>query len=275
MNRLAEQRGIDWFRRNVITKVPFPNPGFMRDVYPGFLQLHGFVSMNLDRHIEAHRNLFLHLVKGDGDSAQKHREFYDEYLAVMDLARRVLSADRRDRVRASRPAEGRDDPSRRSRRSREDPPRRAAHGRRRERRHFRRRPDRSGAPRCASTFRPSARRIGCSPPSATTACSTARASAPRSCRASPTSCCRTTATCAAAPASARQWRRGAENQRRRAHAGRAGRHRDRGRVRAAAGPLVQLGRIIRFPPVKCSEAASCRHFLRDSSSGIRAFLITA
>jgi poly(3-hydroxybutyrate) depolymerase len=66
--------------------VPFPNPGFLRDVYPGFLQLHGFVSMNLDRHIEAHRNLFLHLVRADGDSAQKHREFYDEYLAVMDLA---------------------------------------------------------------------------------------------------------------------------------------------------------------------------------------------
>ena len=85
VNTLAEQRGIDWFRRNVITKVPFPNPGFMRDVYPGFLQLHGFVSMNLDRHIEAHRNLFQHLVEGDGDSAQKHREFYDEYLAVMDL----------------------------------------------------------------------------------------------------------------------------------------------------------------------------------------------
>src|SRR5260370_544517 len=58
----------------------------MRDVYPGFLQLHGFVSMNLDRHIEAHRNLFPHLIQGDGASAQKHREFYDEYLAVMDLA---------------------------------------------------------------------------------------------------------------------------------------------------------------------------------------------
>jgi poly(3-hydroxybutyrate) depolymerase len=86
VNTLAETRGIDWFRRNVITNVPFPNPGFMRDVYPGFLQLNGFVSMNLDRHIEAHRNLFLNLVKGDGDSAQKHREFYDEYLAVMDLS---------------------------------------------------------------------------------------------------------------------------------------------------------------------------------------------
>jgi poly(3-hydroxybutyrate) depolymerase len=85
VNDLAEQRGIDWFRRTVITKVPFPNPGFMRDVYPGFLQLHGFMSLNLDRHIEAHRKLFQHLVQGDGDSAQKHREFYDEYLAVMDL----------------------------------------------------------------------------------------------------------------------------------------------------------------------------------------------
>jgi poly(3-hydroxybutyrate) depolymerase len=86
VNILAETRGIDWFRRNVITTVPFPHPGALRDVYPGFLQLHGFVSMNLDRHIEAHRNLFHHLVRGDGDSAQKHREFYDEYLAVMDLA---------------------------------------------------------------------------------------------------------------------------------------------------------------------------------------------
>jgi poly(3-hydroxybutyrate) depolymerase len=86
VNLLAQKRGINWFRHNVISKVPFPNPGFMRDVYPGFLQLHGFISMNLDRHIEAHRNLFLNLVKGDGDSALKHKEFYDEYLAVMDLA---------------------------------------------------------------------------------------------------------------------------------------------------------------------------------------------
>ena len=86
VNRLAEQRGTEWFQHHVITKVPFPNPGFMRDVYPGFLQLNGFVSMNLDRHIEAHKQLFMHLVRGDGDSASKHREFYDEYLAVMDLS---------------------------------------------------------------------------------------------------------------------------------------------------------------------------------------------
>jgi poly(3-hydroxybutyrate) depolymerase len=86
VNKLAEQRGVDWFRRNVITKVPFPHPGVLRDVYPGFLQLNGFVSMNLDRHVEAHKELFYHLVQGDGDSADKHREFYDEYLAVMDLS---------------------------------------------------------------------------------------------------------------------------------------------------------------------------------------------
>lgn len=86
VNKLAETRGLDWFRSHVITRVPFPNPGFMRDVYPGFLQLTGFVSMNLDRHVEAHRELFRNLVKSDGDSAQKHREFYDEYLAVMDLS---------------------------------------------------------------------------------------------------------------------------------------------------------------------------------------------
>jgi poly(3-hydroxybutyrate) depolymerase len=86
VNKLAVERGLDWFRRTVITKVPFPNAGVMRDVYPGFLQLSGFVSMNLDRHLEAHRELFRNLVKGDGDSAAKHKEFYDEYLAVMDLS---------------------------------------------------------------------------------------------------------------------------------------------------------------------------------------------
>jgi poly(3-hydroxybutyrate) depolymerase len=85
VNRLAEERGTDWFRRNVITAVPWPNAGFGRKVYPGFLQLTGFMTMNLDRHFKAHKDLFFHLVKGDGDSAEKHRAFYDEYLAVMDL----------------------------------------------------------------------------------------------------------------------------------------------------------------------------------------------
>jgi poly(3-hydroxybutyrate) depolymerase len=85
VNQLAEERGIDWFRQHCITKVPPAHPGFWRDVYPGFLQLSGFMAMNLDRHVSAHWEMFNHLVEGDGDSAEKHRDFYDEYLAVMDL----------------------------------------------------------------------------------------------------------------------------------------------------------------------------------------------
>jgi len=86
VNRFAEARSIEWFRRNVITQVPWPYPGVMRNVYPGFLQLSGFMGMNFDRHVTAHRDLFHNLIRGDGDSADKHREFYDEFLAVMDLS---------------------------------------------------------------------------------------------------------------------------------------------------------------------------------------------
>jgi poly(3-hydroxybutyrate) depolymerase len=86
VNKLAEERGTNWFRRTVITAVPWPNAGHGRLVYPGFLQLTGFMAMNLDRHMNAHKELFVNLVKGDGDSVEKHKEFYDEYLAVMDLA---------------------------------------------------------------------------------------------------------------------------------------------------------------------------------------------
>jgi poly(3-hydroxybutyrate) depolymerase len=85
VNQLAEARGTDWFEHNTIMTVPFPYPGFLRKVYPGFLQLSGFMSMNFDRHVTAHQEFYHHLVDGDGDSAEKHREFYDEYLAVMDL----------------------------------------------------------------------------------------------------------------------------------------------------------------------------------------------
>ena len=86
VNQLAERRGVEWFRANCLHRVPFPHPGFGRLVYPGFLQLSGFMAMNLDRHVNAHVDMFNHLVSGDGDSAEKHREFYDEYMAVMDLA---------------------------------------------------------------------------------------------------------------------------------------------------------------------------------------------
>lgn len=85
VNKLAEQKTMSWFEQNVISHVPFPNPGFMRRVYPGFIQLTGFMTMNLDRHRKAHWDLFDNLVKGDCDSVDQHRKFYDEYLAVMDL----------------------------------------------------------------------------------------------------------------------------------------------------------------------------------------------
>ena len=87
VNDLAETRNIDWFEKNVIVKVPFPHAGFMRDVYPGFLQLTGFMTMNLERHVDAHKELFWKMVEGDGDSAEKHDQFYDEYLSVMDLTK--------------------------------------------------------------------------------------------------------------------------------------------------------------------------------------------
>jgi poly(3-hydroxybutyrate) depolymerase len=84
-NKLAMAKPIEWFENNAIQSVPLPYPGFTRRVYPGFLQLTGFMTMNLGRHIDAHKKLFRHLVGGDGDSAAQHRSFYDEYLSVMDL----------------------------------------------------------------------------------------------------------------------------------------------------------------------------------------------
>lgn len=85
VNHLATERPIEWFENSVIARVPTYYPGFMRRVYPGFLQLSGFMSMNLDRHVGAHLQLYQHLIEGDGDSAEAHRKFYDEYLSVMDL----------------------------------------------------------------------------------------------------------------------------------------------------------------------------------------------
>lgn len=85
VNRLAEKRGSKWFRDNCVFPVPYPYPGFGRLVYPGFLQLSGFMAMNIDRHIDAHFEMFKHLSEGDGESGEKQREFYDEYCAVMDL----------------------------------------------------------------------------------------------------------------------------------------------------------------------------------------------
>ena len=85
VTKLAEKNTIDWFERHVVATVPAWHPGAFRRVYPGFLQLAAFISMNPDRHMVAHRKMFAHLVRGDDDSAAAHRRFYDEYLAVMDV----------------------------------------------------------------------------------------------------------------------------------------------------------------------------------------------
>jgi poly(3-hydroxybutyrate) depolymerase len=85
LNRFAKRRGMEWFRKRCVHAVPFSYPGAGRAVCPGFLQLCGFMSMNFDRHVNACVDLFNHLCEGDGDAAEKHRRFYDEYLAVMDL----------------------------------------------------------------------------------------------------------------------------------------------------------------------------------------------
>src|SRR5262245_27438279 len=85
VNELAEKRGTDWFRRTVLTNVPWPLRGSVKEVYPGLLQLSGFMTRVDGRDMLAQKEMFLHLVRGDGDSADKQREFYDEYLAVMDL----------------------------------------------------------------------------------------------------------------------------------------------------------------------------------------------
>jgi len=85
VNNLARTKPYSWFEQNVIQRVPSKYPGCMRLVYPGFLQHLGFVAMNPDRHLSAHWDYYGHLVEGDGDSADAHRRFYDEYNAVLDM----------------------------------------------------------------------------------------------------------------------------------------------------------------------------------------------
>ena len=85
VNNLAMSKSYEWFENNVIYRVPPNYPGAGRRVYPGFLQHTGFVAMNPDRHLSSHYDYFLDLVRGDGESADAHREFYDEYNAVLDM----------------------------------------------------------------------------------------------------------------------------------------------------------------------------------------------
>lgn len=85
VNNLAMNKSYEWFENNVIYRVPPSFPGAGRRVYPGFLQHTGFVAMNPDRHLSSHYDYFKHLIAGDDASAEAHRQFYDEYNAVLDM----------------------------------------------------------------------------------------------------------------------------------------------------------------------------------------------
>jgi polyhydroxyalkanoate depolymerase len=85
VNRLANAHPIDWFERNLIATVPRQFKGAHRRVYPGFIQLSAFLSMNVSRHMRAHLDLMEHIVRGEADNAEAVRDFYDEYFAVLDL----------------------------------------------------------------------------------------------------------------------------------------------------------------------------------------------
>ncbi len=85
VNNLARRKPYSWFEQNLIHRVPPKYPGYMRRVYPGFLQHLGFVAINPDRHLVAHWDYYHRLMQGDGESAEAHRRFYDEYNAVLDM----------------------------------------------------------------------------------------------------------------------------------------------------------------------------------------------
>lgn len=85
VNKVAEGKSLDWFKNNVVMQVPMNFAGAGRAVYPGFMQLAGFIGMNFDKHAEAHRELFWDVYEGDETSVDKHKKFYDEYFSVMDL----------------------------------------------------------------------------------------------------------------------------------------------------------------------------------------------
>jgi poly(3-hydroxybutyrate) depolymerase len=85
VNTLATSKPIEWFEKNLISHVPFPHKGFMRRVYPGFVQVSAFMAMNPERHKQSFKDMYRHLVDGDIAQADSIRSFYDEYLAVNDL----------------------------------------------------------------------------------------------------------------------------------------------------------------------------------------------
>ena len=145
VNNLARQKAHSWFEQNVIARVPSKYPGYMRRVYPGFLQHLGFVAMNPDRHLIAHWDYYHKLVLGDGESAAAHRRFYDEYNAVLDMPAEYYLDTVKTVFQDYALPKGRMFVRGELVRPAGDPRYRALDHRRRARRHLRQRPDRGRA----------------------------------------------------------------------------------------------------------------------------------
>ena len=181
VNELANSKSIDWFEKNLIARVPFRYGGAFRQVYPGFVQLAAFMSMNIERHIKAHRELYENIRLGEHEKAKITKDFYDEYFAVLDLARSSIWKPCSGCSRSTGCPRARwNGRARRSSRARSGAPRcsrsrasgtTSARSARRSRRMI-----------CARACGRTASAITCRPASVTTACSAASAGKARSIR---------------------------------------------------------------------------------------------
>ena len=182
VNTLARSGPPEWFRDTVVTTVPPPYAGAGRLVYPGFLQLAGFVAMNPKRHLDAHLGLFEALVAGDDLSARTTREFYDEYFAVSDLPAEVYLETITQIFQGNLLARGEYTWRGRRGASRADHPDRPADRRGRARRHLRPRPDHGRTRAVHPHPRRTAAATTCRPGSGTSGCSAGGAGRARSTR---------------------------------------------------------------------------------------------
>ncbi len=152
VNTLATTKSYQWFENNVIYRVPLNFPGAGRRVYPGFMQHSGFVAMNPDRHVNSHYDYFLDLVRGDEESVESHRAFYDEYNAVLDMPAEYYLDTIKTVFQDFALVKGNWVVERRAGAAGRHPRHRIADHRRRARRHLRRGPD-TGRPRAVHRHR--------------------------------------------------------------------------------------------------------------------------
>ena len=145
VNALANSKPIDWFEQNLIARVPFRYDGAYRRVYPGFVQLAAFMSMNIDRHVKAHQTLYQLLSDGEVEKAKVTKDFYDEYFAVLDLSAEFYLETVRLVFQEHGLPKGTLTVARRAGRAARHQADHAAHRRGREGRHLRGRPDRRRA----------------------------------------------------------------------------------------------------------------------------------